>query len=239
MGKTWWVALKCAKSLSMTTCASAVTAARLATAVAEHPHHQMGSLPGRTNHLPGAVLVPVVLGDPVRCIVTIRPLGMRVHGGEVVFPGGRPEPGDADLQATALRETREELGLEGIEVVGALSSVPLYTSDFRLHPFVGVVPPDATMCPNPAEVESVHHLSISEHLSREHLHGIPFRMPGEGRYFSPVFEVAGRLMFGGTAHAFHELLVIVARILGKDVPPMRSGRYQWCDILPPHISEPT
>jgi 8-oxo-dGTP pyrophosphatase MutT (NUDIX family) len=209
----------------------------LARAIEEHQVKDIKALPGRTNHLPGAVLVPLELNESLACIVTVRPQGLRLHSGEVVFPGGGPEPGDADLAATALREAEEELGLQDVQILGRLSSIPLYTSDYRLHPFVGIVPDKARLCPNPAEVESVHRLSLINYLDREFIHAIAVQIPEQPAHLSPVFEIAERLMFGGTAYAFFELLGIVARILQREVPPLRADKYQLSDILPGAIDE--
>ena len=65
-----------------------------------------------------AVLVPIQLEPVPRITVVVRSSSMADHPGEVAFPGGKPEAGDVDLIATALRETREELGLpEGLRAL--------------------------------------------------------------------------------------------------------------------------
>ena len=189
------------------------------------------ALPGRTNHLPGAVLIPIELGEDCTCIVTVRPKALRLHSGEVVFPGGGPESQDGNLKETALRETREELGLSEIEVLGELSSIPLYTSDYRLHPFVGIVDDGDKIMPNSAEVESVHRLSLNDYLTRDFIHAIAVRIPEKPIHLSPVFEVADRLMFGGTAYAFYELLTIIAKRYERAAPPLKTGKYVLSDIL--------
>lgn len=223
----------------MQTLSSPLTRASLRHALAHYQHHDRGPLPGRTNHLPGAVLVPLMLDAWLNCVVTVRPDTLRVHSGEVVFPGGRPDETDVDYQATALREAEEELGLTSVDVVGRLSSVPLYTSDFRLHPFVGVISEAHVMTPNPQEVVSVHRLSLMAHLDAPSLHAIAFSLKGFPPHLSPVFEVGGRLMYGGTAYAFFELLNIVAGILGREVPPLEPGKYDWHDIMPASVPKPS
>ena len=98
------------------------------------------------------VLVPLRWRGGLSCTLTLRPGKLRRHGGEVSFPGGRREPEDVSLEATALREAREEIGLTSARVLGRLSSMPVYTSDFRLEPFVAEVPSDAVWTPDPVEV---------------------------------------------------------------------------------------
>jgi 8-oxo-dGTP pyrophosphatase MutT (NUDIX family) len=61
------------------------------------------------------------------------------HGGQISFPGGRQEPSDADLKATALREAQEEVGLlsADVELLGALTQLYIPVSNFQVFPFVG------------------------------------------------------------------------------------------------------
>ena len=207
------------------------SASRLATALADHRPAAIPALPGRRNHLHAGVLVPIEWSPAdLAVILTERASHLRLHGGEVSFPGGRPEPADDSIQTTALREAEEEIGLRGAAVLGRLSSIPLYTSDYRLEPFVAEVPPDAELIPSPDEVAAVLRLSVRETLARPFLHGIPWEDAGETR-LSPIFELGELLVYGGTAHALFELLGLVADLAQVPLPPFRAGRYQWSDVL--------
>ena len=88
---------------------------------------------------PAAVLVPVYDGPRGPTLLFIRRTAGRTHSGQVAFPGGRPEPGDADAVATALREAQEELGIppEAVRVLGRLPTVDTVTSNFAIVPVVG------------------------------------------------------------------------------------------------------
>lgn len=90
-----------------------------------------------------AVLVPLVMrDDALQVLLTRRTAHLRSHAGQISFPGGKMEPTDADLVATALRETEEEVGLDRrhVEVIGRL---PAYTTvtGFVVTPVVGLVTP--------------------------------------------------------------------------------------------------
>jgi 8-oxo-dGTP pyrophosphatase MutT (NUDIX family) len=81
------------------------------------------------------------------------------HSGEVSFPGGKAEPGDADEAATALREAAEEVGLDaiaaGLRVIGRLDEVFIPVSDFRIVPVVAVATRRPVLIGNEAEVARI------------------------------------------------------------------------------------
>ena len=114
--------------------------------------HSDPSISPRTP-VPAAVLVPLVLRDEVMVLLTERTTRMSSHSGQVAFPGGKSDPEDSDLQATALREAQEEIGLEHhfVEIVGSL---PIYTTvtAFQVTPVVALVAPGFQVVPNPDEV---------------------------------------------------------------------------------------
>jgi 8-oxo-dGTP pyrophosphatase MutT (NUDIX family) len=114
-------------------------------------------LPGPGGHRPAAVLVPLLLeAGAWHCLFTERPHDLPIHPGQVSFPGGRAEPGDADLVATALREATEEIELPAsrVTVLGALPP-RLTITDYWLTPIVGVVAPDTPLVPSPREVAEI------------------------------------------------------------------------------------
>ncbi|MDP6932055.1 MAG: CoA pyrophosphatase [Myxococcota bacterium] len=209
------------------------TAERLSRALQGHTRQDLPALEGRTNHLRCGVLVPICWEPEPTCLLTLRSRELRQHGGEVSFPGGRPEPEDRSLEHTALREAQEELGLRQVQVLGRLSSIPLFTSDFRIEPFVARVPPQP-LRPQPSEVEQVLVQSLPALLTRATLDAIPFRL-GEGHALSPIFVVDEHLVFGATAHVLLELLEVLAPLAGCPMPPLEPGRFQWSDVLPPEV----
>lgn len=205
-------------------------------ALVAHRLQRWPALPGRTNHLEAGVLLPLRVSSPggedarIELIATERRGHLGLHAGEVCFPGGRPEPGDRDLAATALREAAEEVGIRRAEVLGRLSSMPLYTSDYRLVPFVAAIE-DEELVPEPGEVERVLVIEIQAVLARPHIDAVPWEHEG-ARLLAPVFDVgAARPMFGATAQTFLELLYVVAPALGARVPTLEAGRYTWPELL--------
>ena len=93
-----------------------------------------------------AVLLPVFRDaeGELRIVLVVRADDGGQHGGQLGLPGGRPEPGDADLLATALREAEEEVGLQpdAVEFVAALEPFATRATGWLVHPFLGRVPAD-------------------------------------------------------------------------------------------------
>ena len=111
--------------------------------------------PGKTV---AAVLVPLlaIAGAP-SLLFTRRSNFLPHHQGQISFPGGRHDPEDADLAATALREAQEEIGLDPahVRLLGALDDIETQATRFVITPFVGVVPHPYDFRPAPDEVDLI------------------------------------------------------------------------------------
>lgn len=141
----------------------------------------------------------------VDCVVlTKRTETLSNYSGQVSFPGGRREDGDATLQHTALRETREELGVDPREVE-VLTELDWFTTGLGhwVKPFVGRVTGGVSFSPNPDEVESVFFLPVS--VVEADPFSIRDRLP-DGR---PIytFDFAGHEVWGLTARILRSYFV--------------------------------
>jgi 8-oxo-dGTP pyrophosphatase MutT (NUDIX family) len=158
---------------------------------------------GRTE---AAVLVPMLGAEPDPAIVfTERRHDLRRHAGEISFPGGRRDAPDEGLLATALREANEEIGLDpgDVEVVGALPPIGTFVTNYKVHPFVGVISDPPELDPNPGEVAAVLRFRVSQlrdgfAMRRLVRMGVPIR--------TPTYELGGHLIWGATARILSELL---------------------------------
>jgi 8-oxo-dGTP pyrophosphatase MutT (NUDIX family) len=157
------------------------------------------------------VLVPLYLdaGGALHAVFTERRADLRRHAGEISFPGGRRDEADADLRATALRETHEEIGLppQAVEVLGALQPTPTFVTNYAVYPFVGLIEPGFAWVLQEAEVGQVLELPVErvrQGYARRRMvrRGMPFR--------TDVYEVDGHVIWGATARIVADLLERVA-----------------------------
>jgi 8-oxo-dGTP pyrophosphatase MutT (NUDIX family) len=160
-----------------------------------------------------AVLLPLYgWPDDPGLIFTERRADLRRHAGEISFPGGRRDEGDADLSTTALREAHEEIGLDpaAVELGEQLPATNTFVTGYRIHPFVGHIPHpgELDLRPNPAEVETVLTFSLavlreSYEIRRLIRRGVPLH--------TPTYEIEGRLIWGATARILGDLLDSLAQ----------------------------
>jgi 8-oxo-dGTP pyrophosphatase MutT (NUDIX family) len=162
---------------------------------------------GRTE---AAVLVPMHgWPDNPGLVFTERRSDMRRHAGEVSFPGGRRD-GDEDLLQTALREAQEEIGLapDNVEIAGALPPIGTFVTNYKVHPFVGLIEHGLQFEPNPAEVESVLVASLDDLAAayakrRLVRRGVPIK--------TDTYLIGDKLIWGATARILGDLFEHLGR----------------------------
>ena len=191
---------------------------------------------------PAAALMPVIVGDPdgtppripptgrtgrpagvlvllhpghdgdARVVLTERVTRDGHHSGEVSFPGGKAEPDDADLVATALREAAEEVALDavaaGVRVVGLLERFWIPVSDYDVTPVVAVAARRPILVAAPDEVARIVEPSIDRFLP-----GAPMAMHqrtiGDWPLRFGAYEIDGLSVWGATARILSQLGAIL------------------------------
>jgi 8-oxo-dGTP pyrophosphatase MutT (NUDIX family) len=112
-----------------------------------------------------ASILVVIYGESPIVVMTEKPKNMKFHAGEISFPGGKLDTADSDLLETALRETKEEIGLiiRPEQVIGQLNPVITLNSGFTILPFVSIVDEIPPLSAN-AEVEKIFHIPLESLL---------------------------------------------------------------------------
>lgn len=161
---------------------------------------------------PAAVLVAITDRPEPGLILTMRAATLRKHAGQIAFPGGRVDPGDADEIASALREAQEEIGLPPpvAQIVGVTDRYHTFTG-FDIVPVIAVIPPDLPLRAQEAEVADWFELPLSFALDPMNRVRQEMQFAGETRQFYEIIW-QGRRIWGITA----AILANLSRRLGHD-----------------------
>lgn len=164
---------------------------------------------------PSAVLIPIFQKDG-RChiIFTKRTSHLAHHKGQISFPGGGCHKEDKSLLQTALRESREEIGLKesDVEVIGELDDAATTTSFYRITPFVGRIPYPYDFTPDAFEVEEIFDVAIEDLLNTETKE--EYVEIGDHSIRTLIYEVDGRVIWGATAWMLTQFLDIIRNMSG-------------------------
>lgn len=191
---------------------------------------------------PAAVLLPLRLDLPSPTVVAmLRAHGLRDHAGEVAFPGGKPEHGDVTLLDTALRESREEIGLGAadVEFIGMLTEVPVITGKYLIHPHVAVVHAGRIpMLGSADEVARVIELPLLDWLSGARRWEAVKLRGSSGEVMLPHFPLGDVTLYGASAYIFFDLLRRLAHVLDLTLPePVISDTFPWANPLAQRAKE--
>jgi 8-oxo-dGTP pyrophosphatase MutT (NUDIX family) len=159
-----------------------------------------------------AVLVPIVERDGPAVVFTKRTDTVGSHRGQISFPGGRVDPGDAGFLEAALRETEEEIGVPGraVEPLGALDDTETVATQFVITPWVGRVREPVRYAPDGHEIERVIEVPWARLIDPVALRVEHWERDGVWRemYFWDLED--GDVIWGATARILKHYLDVVA-----------------------------
>jgi 8-oxo-dGTP pyrophosphatase MutT (NUDIX family) len=164
---------------------------------------------------PAAVLVLLFPDEArdARVVLTERVTRDGHHSGEVSFPGGRAEPGDADLAATALREASEEVALDpvaaGVRVIGELERFWIPVSNYEVTPVLALAERRPILVPSPDEVARIVEPRVVSFLPDAPLQIVEQTIRGWPLRFG-AYQVDGLMVWGATARILSQLGSILA-----------------------------
>ena len=161
--------------------------------------------------VPAAVLIPLFFrAQEPWILLTERTHRVSHHKGQIAFPGGKFEAQqDADLAATALRESEEEVGLKAqdVKLLGAMQPMPTFTG-FHVHPFVAEIPTDYHFVANPAEIETLIEVPLG-HLQDTRFQRCVQRHWQGREYPVYYFEYQRFTIWGITGHLLYDFLQLI------------------------------
>lgn len=147
-------------------------------------------------------------------VLILRRTYKGVHSNQVGFPGGKVEPDDVDLKATALRETQEEIGVNAhdITVIKAMSRLYIPPSNFWVHPFIGSVDYSPDFVPEDAEVAAVLEVSVADFLSAKNVTTVKISTSYASDIDVPAYTFNGYTVWGATAMMLSEIKAVIEQV---------------------------
>lgn len=160
------------------------------------------------------LIYPDARGE-ARIVLTVRPGGSHVHAGQVALPGGKREPGDAFPEGTALREAREEVGLDvgaaEVSALGVLDVIDVRVSGFMMVPVVAVAQREPTLVADEREVALMLGVPVRHFLPDAPVEVVEEERAGWHLRYG-AYPVAGHHVWGATGRALGQL----GAVLGTD-----------------------
>ena len=190
------------------------------------PLHR-GAPESRTDYREAAVLVLLYpRGGLLHFPLTLRSEDTSNHKGQVSLPGGAREEGETLIE-TALRETKEEIGVdpEGIEVLGSLSALDIPHSGFHVQPFVAVASEAPHFLLEAREVAELIEAALGELLSEDSAR-IEERMVEAGPIMVPYYRLGGHKVWGATAMILSELRELLTPAFDSEKSVRRPQPYR-------------
>lgn len=142
-----------------------------------------------------------------------RPEYNGAHSAQVSLPGGKEEPADKDMVHTALREAEEEIGINpsDVEVIGKLSDIFIWVSNYLVAPIVGVTRSKPEFVLDKQEVDHVIEADLTDIINPEKRKEGTILARGEYKIRTPYFDIDDRVVWGATAMMLSELSVVVSK----------------------------
>ncbi len=148
-------------------------------------------------------------------VLTKRTPAANVHGGQISLPGGKKEQTDADTEATALRETHEEVGIEpaAVKLIGRLTQLYIPVSNFLVQPVLGYLPTKPVFAKSEIEVADIVEADITQLLDPARRLTMDFQAKNNFQFSAPYFDIQGHVVWGATAMMLSEFKSIIQPIV--------------------------
>lgn len=183
--------------------------AQLGMAPDPHPGHQAYFEVEQTCLKAGVLVLLYQKRGRLHLLLTLRTDRVLHHRGQISFPGGEQHPGES-VEATALRETEEELGLrlDAVRILGRLTPLYIAPSNYCIYPTVAFLPGALVFDPQPDEVAEVIEVPVRK-LADPKTVRRESRTVGGREVMVPFYAVANHKIWGATAMVLAEFLALL------------------------------
>jgi len=168
--------------------------------------------------LGGVMLLLYEKAGELNIVFTQRKQYIGVHSGQMSFPGGKKDEDDADLTATAIRETYEEVGIsrEKIAILGNLSELYIPPSNFLVFPVVGFAADIGAFVPQKEEVEKIVEIPLSFFLDKTNINlNTEIKLFNGAVVYVPAYVYEQHIIWGATAIMLSEFTFIVEELIKR------------------------
>lgn len=171
----------------------------------------LSTINNSTCHASILILIYPDINNKEKVILIKRPVYDGHHSGQVGFPGGKLEPSDKSFKMNALRESKEEIGIdpETVKIIGGLSELYIPVSNFLVHPYVGYTHHTPTFKVDKNEVDYIIEfplirlIDLRIKIKQEFQIGIKRTIP--------YFEINNEVVWGATSMILNEFIIILKR----------------------------
>jgi 8-oxo-dGTP pyrophosphatase MutT (NUDIX family) len=159
------------------------------------------------------LLYPV--NESIYTVLIRRPVYDGVHSGQIALPGGKYQDEDMNLRQTALRESKEEVGIDtaDVQVIGSLTDLLIPPSRFLLTPFIGYTLQKPVFHADPDEVAEIIEFNIHE-LSDKNLKEKDIAIHGGKVFRTPYYNIQNHVVWGATGMILAEFSELIKDYIG-------------------------
>lgn len=169
--------------------------------------------PNESTRRSGVLILFYPKGEDIYLPLILRPQYDGVHGGQMAFPGGRAELKDKNIQATALREAQEEIGIKAsdVKIIGNLTELYINPSNLLCQPVLGYINYRPDFYPDEREVAAILEVPLSDFVNPDTIQTRLVEARGY-KFETPGFIIQEQIVWGATAMMIAELVEIMKEI---------------------------
>ena len=174
-----------------------------------NPHFESQS-PNDSTIKAAVLIIIIIQEDSLKTVLIKRPEYNGAHSGQISFPGGKTEKTDKNIFQTAIREAKEEIGInpDNIEIIGSLTNLYVPVSNICIYPIIGLTNEPISYNINQDEVAEVIETDIEYLLNKNNIDKMSFTT-NNFEIIAPYYNVQNNKVWGATAMIISEFLEVI------------------------------